>query len=119
MTNEVQQIQTSDIIQPTELGETLRELNSDVIDGTTRMSSLDMKTRLHYMELNSILGMDTLVALKVLPTSCLAFTRQKKRLNVSLMGKGRQEMVQSIVGKREDDRDKGEKSFMQRLRGNL
>lgn len=37
----------TDIIQPTEMGETLKEINSDEIDPESRMSSIDMKSRLH------------------------------------------------------------------------
>lgn len=92
-----------DVVQPTELGQALSELNDDKIDSTTRMNSLDMRSRLAQAEINSILAIDTLVALKVLPSSCLAFTRQKKRLNVSQDGLGRREMVESIVGKRDQD----------------
>jgi len=89
------------INQPSELGETLRELNKDEIESHTGMSGIDMKSRLHYIEVSSILAMDSLVALKVLPSRCLAFTRQKKRLSVSLDGKGRGEMV-DIVGRKHD-----------------
>ena len=92
-----------DIVQPAELSEAMKELNDDTIDATTRMSKIDMRTRLHPFEINSILRVDTLVALKVLPTECLSLTRQKKRLNVSLHGLGRKENVDMAVGKREQD----------------
>lgn len=94
----------TNITQPTELGETLRELNRDEIELHTGMSMIDMKSRLHYIEISSILAMDTLVALRVLPGRCLAFTRQKKRLAVSLDGKGRGEMVEVVGRKREQDK---------------
>jgi hypothetical protein len=92
------------INSPSELGETLRELNKDEIESNTGMTGIDMKSRLHYIEVSSILAMDALVALKVLPRRCLAFTRQKKRLAVSLDGKGRQEMVEVVGRKREQDK---------------
>lgn len=92
------------IIQATELGESLKELNLDNIDPITRMSGIDMRARLHGLEIASILAMDALVALKFLPTSCLAFTRQKKRLSVSLEGKGRGEVVDIVAGKKEHDK---------------
>src|SRR4030067_1827447 len=56
------------IVQPTELGETLKELNRDEIEAHTGMSGIDMKSRLHYIEVENILAMDTLVALRVLPS---------------------------------------------------
>ena len=94
------------INQPTELGESLRELNLDNIEPNTRMSGIDMRARLHYLEASSVLALDALVALKVLPIDCLAFSRQKKRLSVSIAGKGREEIVEIVGGKRELDAKK-------------
>lgn len=91
------------IIQPTEIGESLKELNKDELEPETRMSGIDLRARLHHIEANSVLAMDALVALRVLPTSCLAFTRQKKRLSVSITGQGREEIVRIVGGKKEDD----------------
>ena len=69
------------------------------------------------MEINSVLAIDTLVGLKILPSSCLAFTRQKKRLNVSLDGKGRGEMVALVAGKKEQDAKVGGSGMMDRVKG--
>ncbi len=93
----------SNIVQPTELGDTLKELNKDTIEPNTRMSGIDMRARLHPFEISSVLALDALVSLRVLPTSCLAFTRQKKRLSVSLDGKGRDDIVNIVSGKKEMD----------------
>lgn len=95
------------ILQPTELGDSLKELNKDDIEVTTRMSGIDMRARLHPIEIASILALDALVSLGVCPTKCLAFTRQKKRLSVSLAGKGREEIVNIVAGKREQDAKAG------------
>ena len=92
-----------DIIQPTELGETLKNLNDDHLDPGTRMSNIDMRTRLGWSEIPSLLCIDSLVAFKFLPTNCLTLTRQKKRLNVSLKGEGRKEIVSIVAGKREQE----------------
>ena len=91
------------VIQPTELGDSLHELNKDDLEDNTRMSAIDMRARLHHIEAASLLALDSLVALRVLPTDCLAFSRQKKRLSVSLNGLGRQEIVEVVGGKREMD----------------
>lgn len=94
----------TNITQPTELGESLRELNKDDIDAQdTRMSGIDLRARLHPAEVSSVLALDALVSLKVLSTDCLAFTRQKKRLSVSIEGKGRDDIVAVVAGKREQD----------------
>lgn len=91
------------IIQPTELGETLKELNKDSLEVHTRMSGIDMRARLNSYEIMTVLALDALVALGFLPTKCLAFTRQKKRLSVSLKGLGREDIVRIVGGKVEVD----------------
>ncbi len=93
----------TNITQSTELEGSLRELNADAVNPDTRMSAIDMRTRLHPIEISSVLAVDSLVALGVLPQKCLPLSTQKKRLNVSEMGKGRQEMVELVSGKREQD----------------
>lgn len=93
------------IIQPTELGDSLKELNLDVIEQETRMTGIDLRARLHPVEVNSVLAIDSLVALGVLPVRCLAFSRQKKRLSVSINGKGRDDIVNIVRGKRDHDKE--------------
>ena len=101
------------IVQPTEMGDTLKELNKDNLEPNTRMSGIDLRSRLHYAEVPSILAVDTLVALKFLPTSVLSLTRQKKRLSVSIDGKGRDDIVNIVAGKREQEQ-KALSGFMDR-----
>ena len=84
---------------PTELGEALEQLNKDLIDPITNMTSIDMRTRLSSVEVSSLMSIDTLIALKVIPVDCLMLTRQKKRLAVSIEGKGRDEIVNIVGGK--------------------
>ena len=91
------------VIQPSELGDSLKELNQDDLESDTRMSGIDMRSRLHYLEVPSVLALDSLVSLGVLPVKCLTFTRQKKRLSVSIDGKGRQEIVDIVQSKRDQD----------------
>lgn len=106
------------INQPTELGDTLKELNKDTIETETnnRMSGIDMRARLHPLEISSVLALDALVALGILPTSCLAFSRQKKRLSVSLDGKGRDDIVNIVSGKRELDAKMGMGGMMDKAK---
>lgn len=92
-----------DVVQTTELGDSLKELNQDQIQKGTRMSGIDMRANLHYAEIASILGVDTLVAFKFLPINALQFTRQKKRLSASLAGRGRQQIVEIVGGKQAQD----------------
>ena len=109
----------TNINQSSELGDSLKELNKDSIEGDTRMSGIDMRARLHPLEISSILALDALVSLRIMPTSCLAFTRQKKRLSVSLEGKGREEIVNIVAGKRELDAKAGMGGFMDKAKGFL
>jgi len=93
----------TNITQGTELEGSLKELNADEVNQETRMSQIDMRTRLASFEISAVLAVDSLVALGVLPQKCLPLSTQKKRLNVSLAGKGREEMVELVSGKREQD----------------
>lgn len=102
----------TNITQSTELEGSLKELNSDDINPETRMSQIDMRTRLHPIEISSVLAIDTLVAFGVLPQRCLPLSTQKKRLNVSQDGKGRIEMVELVAGKRDLDVKAGTLSKM-------
>ena len=91
----------------TELQGSLQELNNDDIDTENRTSGIDLRTRLHNTEISSITVLDTLVQFNFLPISIVPFTLQKKRLAVSLRGKGRSEIVDIVRGKREEDVSKG------------
>ncbi len=108
---------TQNIIQTSELADSLKELNNDLLDAATRQSGIDMRTRLHPFEINSILAIDTLVSLGVLPTKCLAYTRQKKRLAVSLLGKGRDDIVKVVSGKRELEQSMSAGGFGEKVAG--
>ena len=61
----------TNITQSTELEGSLKELNADLINPDTRMSQIDMRTRLASFEISAVLAVDSLVALRVLPQKCL------------------------------------------------
>jgi len=108
-TGGVETIQTyqgiTPVSNPTELGESLRESFEDHIDPVTKMSSIDMKTRIYNVfERNAMMAIDSSVSLGMLPVRCLVITRQAKRLNVSMKGEGRKEIVDLVAGKREHDK---------------
>lgn len=91
--------------ESTELGDALKQLNSDLVADGTKMSDIDMRARLHPVEISSLLAIDSLVAWRFLPQEALMLTRQKKRLSVSHRGLGRKEIVQ-VVGNRQDHEEK-------------
>ena len=102
------------IQETSDLSESLKQLNDDTTDHKNRMSGIDLRTRLHFTEIPSILACDTLVGFNFLPQECLNFTRQKKRLAVSLQGKGRGEIVDLVRGKQEQEQGK---SAFDRMKG--
>lgn len=95
------------ILQPTETAETIKALNNDDLEKGTRMSGIDLKSRLKEVEISAILAVDACVSLGFLPTKLLSLTRQKKRLSVSLDGKGRQEIVEISHGETAKRESKG------------
>lgn len=103
--------------EPSELGEVITELNSDDVTSDLKMSKIDMKSRLHPIEISAILCVDTLVSMEFLPESCLPFTRQKKRLAVSSHGAGRDDIVKIVAGKRELDKDTTGQNVFQKMGG--
>ena len=105
-----------DIKQPTELGESLRELNKDDIEDD-RASGIDLRANLHQMEVPFILGLDALVRLGVLPVDCLSFTRQKKRLSVSINALGRENIVNIVGGQRDHKENTANGGFFKNFLG--
>lgn len=102
------------IKERSELGEVMDSLESDKFDPNTKSSSIDFNARLDHVEISCITIMDELTRLGIFPSDT-GLTRQKKRLSVSLQGKGREEKVQIVQGERQNRSSGG---FMQRL-GNV
>lgn len=107
---------TTSIIQPTEVGEAMQQLNSDEINPITRMTDMDMRSRLTGYEIPYIMRLDSLVAMGFLPHNCLSITRQKKRLSVSLMGLGRTELVEMMAGKKQHEVETSGGSFVDKIK---
>ena len=94
------------IVEESELGASLKELNKTTIDKENRVSEIDLRTRLCAYEISGMLAIETLVGFRVMSLKCLEFTMRKKRMNVSLGGMGRQEIVSIVQGKQEQDINK-------------
>lgn len=108
----------SPIMQASELGETMDKMNNDDYNPNTRFSNIDMRTRLfNYSERNAIIAIESMSGLRMMPQECTTPTRSIKRLNVSMMGKGRQEMVDIVAGKREHDKQSS--GFGDKIKGFL
>ena len=100
--------------QDSDLKGVMKEMNDDVLETEAQLPSIDLKTRLHPVEVSSIVIHDAIISLDCLPKECLITTRTKKRLAVSLKGEGRKEMVQIVQGER--DKQAGT-SFGAKLKG--
>lgn len=98
---------TIDITQSSEMGESIRELNSDDIDPVTKQSAIDKKTRIDKYEEMFLLIVDSLRGFKFLPAETNNITTQKKRLAISRDGRGRDEIVRMVVGDREYQKERG------------
>jgi len=86
--------------EETELFQVMQNMDSDTVDASTKMSSIDFNARLNSHEIQATLVIDELTRLGILPDN-LGLTRQKKRLSISLDGKGREEKVRIVQGERE------------------
>lgn len=94
-------MQQTHIVEESDLGRAIAELNDDKTAPDTKMSNIDMRSRLGSLEISGLLAADMLVALQFLPDSLINLTRQKKRLAVSKGGLGRKEIVDIVVGERQ------------------
>jgi len=95
-----QGIEEQDIMQQSELKEVISELNEDKLSGEG-MSPIDMKTNLSPMEKTAYHAFDALITMRFLPKSASSISRIGKRLNVSISGMGRKEIV-DIVGRQQE-----------------
>lgn len=83
----------------TELAQVMDNLDTDEVNADTFMSNIDFNTRLDHVEIQSIMIVDELIRLGIFPSE-IGLTRQKKRLAVSLDGKGRSEKVEIVASER-------------------
>ena len=95
------------VVELSELGEVMQSLDQDDIDVKSKMSNVDFNTRLSDIEINSIMVVDELATLGILPTDDTGLTRRKKRLSVSRNGLGREEKVRIVQGQREQQSGTG------------
>jgi len=82
--------------EKSEMGEVFENLDQDVTDDKTGMSTIDFNARLLDIEIASCLRIDELKRIGILPD--MRLTQQKKRLSVSKDGLGRSEKVQISGG---------------------
>ena len=92
-----------DVIEPTELGDSLKQLNKADIDPETKMSDIDMRTILHPFQVHSLSALEMCISMGMIPKDCIRLPMQIKRNAVSINGRGREQIVQMVAGKRDQD----------------
>ncbi|NIP39039.1 MAG: hypothetical protein GWO07_07100 [Candidatus Dadabacteria bacterium] len=105
-TGGVERINKFNAVQPaketTELGEAIHELNKDDVT-PDRLSSIDFRSRINPFEMTPMVALDASIGMGVIPVVCGVLNRSKMRKSVSEGGKGRQEFVDIVTGKRNLD----------------
>ena len=88
----------TNIYNQSDIGQALQDLNNTTIIQGEKNSEIDLRARLHPIEVSNLLALDSLVAIGFLPTQTLALSIQKKRLSVSINGLGRKEIIEVVSG---------------------
>lgn len=100
--------------QSSELGDSLDIAFSDKFNPQELVSDVDLKANLHPVQIPYLAIFDSLCRMSFLNSKGLGLSRQIKRLSVSekskSMGVGRKNIVDMVTGKREFDRDTGDKT---------
>jgi hypothetical protein len=97
--------------------ELLQEINKDELDKDSKMSTIDLMSRLDSVEISNILAIDSLVSMNFLPLDVLKFTRQKKRLSVSKNGEGRKEIIKIFQNHSEEQEEIKKKNIISKIFG--
>ena len=102
------------IVQPTELGEAIKEINKDVTEVGGKMSSIDTKARITNIEKMAYHAFGSLISLNFFSKSALFIIRSGLRYSVSIDGKGRTEIVDIVRGVKDAESKSG---FIEKLGG--
>jgi len=93
--------------QPTEVGDAMKSLDSDIVDPSTKHSSIDQNTVFSNIEKMSHLVVDSLVTHSFLPLHNRDMSRLSKRLSVSVNGIGRRQKVEVATGIMNKNKENG------------
>jgi hypothetical protein len=95
------------VSSPSDLKESLRELNKDEQETGIKMRSIDLRSNLNDLEINGLVVMDFLHAVDFLPDSIVPFSQSFKRVKVSQDAMGRRGMIELVTGERKSQENKG------------
>lgn len=93
------------VTESTELKDALEKFNLDEVKG--RLSSMDFLSRIDKYESTPMIALDSLIGMQIIPQDCGILNRVKMRKSVSINGEGRKEFVDIVVGKKDQDMQKG------------
>ena len=116
-TREIMRPQVQELRETNNIKEVIDNLDRDVVDEKTNLTSIDFNTRLTSSELGSIVALQMLHTLQVGGSSCSLISRSIKRHKVSLGGLGRTEKVKIIQGEREHETQNRDSSLFGKLKG--
>lgn len=95
-----------------EMSEVMRRMDEDIVDNSTRMSSIDTNSRLFPKWWRACIRLDEMER-RGLNKHAGKLSRQIKRLSISLNGEGRKEKIALVGGMREQKTGAG---FLQRMK---
>ncbi len=95
--------------ETSELGDVMEKAFEDKLNPETNTSSMDMLANIKTEEEVYIFVINALVSLDFFPTDILSATRQKLRLSVSRDARGRNDIRDISVGKKQFDATTGSK----------
>ncbi len=102
---------------PTELGDTMREIDRDVLDPITKMTSIDSKSFITEDDRDNITAFNSLVTMRMITPKCLAITRQFLRVSKSIEGKNLQISRDIAIGQHTREAEK--QGFMAKIKNNF
>lgn len=85
-----------------ELGEALEHQNKDVLD-PSGFSTSDYNARINSFQFSPLVAVDMIATMKVISARSRDVVRHIMRKSVSVDGKGREEFVNVVTGKKEND----------------
>lgn len=92
------------ITEMSESAEAMQILNDDNLNRDGNFNNIDTRTRLNSLQVSNFGVIDNLINIGFLPKFSL--TTVLKRLNMSLDGKSREELVRVAVGKQEEKNER-------------
>jgi len=109
--------QTQELREENTITAVIDNLDKDIVDTASNLTTIDFNTRLTSTEIGPIVALQMLHTLRVGGASCSLIARSIKRHKVSLRGLGREEKVRIIQGDREHESNSSDTSLFGKMKG--